>query len=141
MELISKIHLDWKRRVARDLAPFGVSPKQVFLLRKLHESGGLPPSEIAVLLHADRPSATSMIDTLERAGWVSRRRHAGDRRQVVVELTPAGLDKLRSVPERLWRSGKTALDPEACLSEEERHQLTTFLTRMHAAIVAADQKG
>ena len=32
-------------------------------------------SDIAVLIHGDRPSATSLIDTLEREGWVLRRRN------------------------------------------------------------------
>lgn len=68
LELISEIHLDWKRQVARDLAPYGIGPKQIFLLRKLKETGGLAPSVIATLLHADRPSVTSMLGTLERAG-------------------------------------------------------------------------
>lgn len=130
LELISTLHLDWKRQLARDLAPHGVSPKQIFLLRKLDESGGLAPSEIATLLHADRPSATSMLGTLERAGWVERARDPENRKRVRVALTRAGRAKLASVPEELWRSGRTRFDPEACLDPAEREQLVRLLTRM-----------
>ncbi len=135
LELVSRIHLEWKRQVARALAPHGVSPKQIFLLRKLRESGGLGPSEIAVLLHADRPSVTSMLDTLEREGWITRRRDPANRKRVVVELGAAGRAKLASVPERLWRSGKTEVDPEACLTAGEREQLVGLLRRVHLHIL------
>lgn len=131
LELVSMIHLDWKRRVARDLAPHGVNPKQIFLLRKLKESGGLLPSEIATLLHADRPSVTSMLGTLEREGWITRRQDPANRKRIIVELSASGREKLASVPERLWRSGKTRLDPEGCLDAEERTELGRLLEKLH----------
>ncbi len=136
LELASGIHLDWKRLVTRDLAPYGITPKQIFLLRKLAASSGLAPSEIAVLLHGDRPSATSMLGTLERAGWVTRRRDAENRKRVVVEITPAGRRKLASVPEHLWRSGKTTFDPEAILAPGERAELVRLLAEVHRGIAA-----
>src|SRR5512145_1162898 len=135
LALISRIHLDWTRWVARGLAPHGVSPKQIFLLRKLKEAGGLTPSDVAVLLHGDRPSATSMLDTLERLDWVTRRRDPANGRRVRVELSAAGRAKLDSVPERLWRSGQTGFDPEACLTQEERTELTRLLAKIHQGFV------
>jgi len=134
LELISRIHLDWTRWVARGLAPHGVSPKQIFLLRKLKEAGGLTPSEVAVLLHGDRPSATSMLDTLERLGWVTRRRDPANGKRVLVQLSEAGRVKLGSVPERLWRSGKTGFDPEACLTQEEQAELARLLGKIHQGL-------
>jgi DNA-binding MarR family transcriptional regulator len=137
MELISMIHLDWKRRVARDLAPHGIAPKQIFVLRKLVERGGLNPSDIAVLIHGDRPSATSMIDTLERQGWVARSPDPANRKHVIVAITAAGRDKLASVPPRLWRTGKTRLDPEAALIATERAALVRLLGKLHRYLAEA----
>ncbi len=134
MELISRAHLAWKRRVARDLLPFGVNPKQIYVLRKLAESGPLTPSRIADLLFADRPTATSMLSTLEGAGWITRRPDPENRRQVLVEITPQGGAKLASVPEHLWRTGKTTLDPCAALSAAERTELTRLLEKLNAWI-------
>lgn len=131
MELISRAHLAWKRRVAKDLAPYGLNPKQIFVLRKLQETGGLAPSEIAELTFADRPTATSMIGTLERAGLVKRRRDPENGRRVIVELSSPGRAKLESVPQSLWRSGRTSFDPEACLSREERQELTRLLEKLN----------
>jgi DNA-binding MarR family transcriptional regulator len=141
LELVSKIHLDWKRHVARGLAPHGVNPKQVFVLRKLAESDGLMPSDIAVLIHGDRPSVTSMLDTLEREGWIARHRDPSNRKRVIVSLTAAGRSKLASVPQRLWRSGKMPFDPEACLNTAERAQLVRLLERLHQSIVAESAEG
>jgi len=128
------IHLDWKRRVARDLAPYGIGPKQIFLLRKLDQAGGLNPSEIATLLHGDRPSTTSMLATLEREGWITRQRDPGNAKRVIVALSPAGREKLRSVPAELWRTGHTRLDPEASLDPGERVELARLLSKLHQAI-------
>lgn len=138
MELISRAHLTWKRRVTRDLAPHGLNPKQIFVLRKLQESGGLAPSEIAELTFADRPSATSMINTLERANYVRRQRDPDNARWVRVELTPTGRRKLESVPLQLWRSGRTIFDPEACFSPEERQELVRLLDKLNRWLQQAE---
>lgn len=131
MELISRAHLTWKRKVARDLAPHGLNPKQIFVLRKLKEADGLAPSEIADLTFADRPTATSMIGTLERAGLVQRRRDPDNAKWVLVELTEEGRTKLASVPQTLWRSGKTAFDPEGCFTPEERKELIRLMEKLN----------
>lgn len=130
LPLISRIHLTWKRRMTRDLAPFGVNPKQVHLLRRLAESGGMAPSGIAELFFADRPTVTSMLATLTKAGWIRRRPDPADGRRSRVELTPAGLRKLASVPERLWRTGSLEPDPEAVLEPAEREELGRLLDKL-----------
>ncbi len=132
MELVSHAHLAWKRRVARDLLPHGVNPKQIYLLRKLRETGSLAPSRIADLVFADRPTVTSMLDTLERAGWIERRRDPEDGKRVLVDITDAGRRKLASVPEHLWRSGRTRFDPEAGLTARERETLVRLLEKLNA---------
>jgi DNA-binding MarR family transcriptional regulator len=134
MELISRAHLQWKRRIARDLLPHGINPKQIHLLRKLAESGSLAPSEIAELVFADRPTTTSLLGTLERVGWITRRRDPSNRRRVIVEITAAGRKKLASVPQHLWRTGKMAIDPEAGLSTAERSELRRLLEKLNARI-------
>src|SRR5262245_35489281 len=115
MEQIARAHLSWKRHVARNLAPHGITPKQIYLLRQLQRRT-LTPSEIATMLYADRPTATSMLGTLERAGWITRRRDPDNGKRVLVDIAPAGVAKLQAVPERLWRSGRTRFDPEAVLT-------------------------
>ena len=140
LELVSRVHLRWKRRVARDLAPYGVTQKQVFVLRKLVEAGSLAPSEVAELVFADRPTTTSMLATMERAGWITRRRDPENGKRVIVEITAAGRKKLASVPARLWRTGKTTVDPEAGLSAAERAEAIRLLEKLNAWLGQAEDR-
>ena len=134
MELVSRAHLQWKRRIARDLVPYGINPKQIFLLRKLVEAGSLAPSEVADLVYADRPTATSLLGTMERAGWITRRRDPTNGKRVIVEITAVGRRKVASVPLRLWRTGKTTFDPAAALSAAERAEAIRLLEKLNAWI-------
>ena len=135
MELVSRAHLQWKRQIARNLLPWGLNPKQIYVLRKLSESErGLSPSHIADLLFSDRPTATSMINTLERSGWVTRTPDPENGKRVLVQITGSGRRKLRSVPEHLWRTGKTEFDPESALTAAERAELIRLLEKLNAAL-------
>ena len=140
LELVSRAHLRWKRSIARNLLPYGVNSKQLFLLRKLKESGGLAPSEIAELLFSDRPTVTSMLRTLENAGWISRRRDPTNGKRVIVEITATGEEKLHSIPLHLWRTGKMAPDPEASLSPSERSTLVRLLEKLNQALDCSEHR-
>jgi len=137
IDRIGRIHLSWKRYVVQNLAPHGISPKQIFLLRELRRRRSLTPSEIAEMFYADRPTTTSMLTTIERAGWITRRRDPDNGKRVLVEISAAGVAKLESVPERLWRSGRMDLDPEAVLTAAERTTLIRLLDKLDAALEEA----
>lgn len=137
VDRIGRIHLTWKRHVTHNLAPHGITPKQIFLLRELRSRRSITPSEIAEMFYADRPTTTSMLATLERAGWITRRRDPDNGKRVLVELAPAGLAKLESVPERLWRSGRTRLEPETLLTAAERTTLIRLLDKLDEALKEA----
>jgi DNA-binding MarR family transcriptional regulator len=127
---VSRLHLGWKRYVQRRLVPFGVTPKQFHVLRKLKESGHLLPSDVARMIHADRPTVSSMIRTMERAGWVQAESDSEDLRRRRLVLRPAGQRLLERIPSDRWRSGAMPVDPEACLNERERMQMYELLGRM-----------
>jgi DNA-binding MarR family transcriptional regulator len=127
---VSRLHLDWKRYVQRRLQPYGVTPKQLYVLRQLAERGPLLPSDVARMVHADRPSVSSMCRTMERAGWIATEPSAEDGRKRHLVLRGAGRELLRRIPADRWRSGETPIDPEACLTDLERRQLHGLLGRM-----------
>jgi DNA-binding MarR family transcriptional regulator len=68
----------------------GVGVTEVSALGEIRQDGPLTPSELARRLGLTSPSVTSLLDRLETAGLVVRRRHPADRRSVLVELTEAG---------------------------------------------------
>jgi DNA-binding MarR family transcriptional regulator len=67
----------------------GLNPADLRCLDWLTE-GPLSATRIAEATGLSAAATTSMIDRLERKGFVRRRKHATDRRQVLVEMTTEG---------------------------------------------------
>jgi len=84
---------------------YGLSPTAVNALAIIEGEGGpLPAGEISARLIVTTGSMTSLLDTLERKGLIVRSPDAGDRRRVLVDITPAAqevLDKLLPVAQQI----------------------------------------
>ena len=80
MTLIARIHLTWKRHLQRALVGEDVTLKQYHLLVQLDERGYLRPAQVAEELFSDRPTASVMLRTMEKRGWISRTRDPDDGR-------------------------------------------------------------
>ncbi|MDG4821687.1 MarR family transcriptional regulator [Asanoa sp. WMMD1127] len=65
----------------------GVNPTDMQCLQLL-QRGPMPAGELARLAGLTTASTTALLDRLERAGYVTRTRDAGDRRRVIVALDP-----------------------------------------------------
>src|SRR6516225_10987642 len=72
------------------LADYSLTPSQLFLLRQLWFEDGLPLRDLGVRAQLDATSTTWLVNQLEQAGLVERRRNDTDRRIVRVWLTEAG---------------------------------------------------
>ena len=70
------------------------------------------------------PTATRLVDGLERAGLVERRRSDTDRRTVLVSLTDAGRERLRRKQAQIARRRRTIYER---LEPEERRQSERLL--------------
>lgn len=84
------------------------------LLNELSDSP-LPFSSLADRLHCGRSNITSMVDRLERDGWVKREADPTDRRMSVAVITPEGraaLDQALSVVTDREASIAASLGPE-----------------------------
>ncbi len=79
---------------AKALAGSSLTPSQLFLLRQLWFEDGLPLRDLAVRTQLDATSTTWLVDQLEQAGLVERKRTDTDRRIVRVWLTEAGRQSL-----------------------------------------------
>ena len=97
---------------AAALAGGPVTPSQLFFLRQLwrDDGDGLPLSELRLRAQLDATSATWLIDQLEKAGLIERRRNDPDRRVVRVWLTPASRDLRDELSPRIvrWEASLTA---------------------------------
>jgi len=92
--------------------------------------GPLEPRQLAVASSASRASVSSALNTLERNGFVARRRDEADRRFVKVELTEKGMARLA---EAYGAANRREQELVAALSSDERRTLAELLGRILAA--------
>src|SRR5512138_3492487 len=77
--------------IADLVQPFDLTPSSGLVLGILADLGEtLPPNKIAERLIISRASVTSLLDSLERRGYIRRVPHSSDRRMLLIELTDAG---------------------------------------------------
>lgn len=120
-----------RHQVTELLKPFGISPTGYNVLRILRGAGtaGLPCSEVAARLVSHDPDVTRLADRLADAGLLTRDRKPGDRRVVVLRITPAGLELLTSLDaetvalarRQLSHLGGAGLESLIRLLEQARH--------------------
>src|SRR5262245_28946382 len=79
----------------------------------------LTPAELAERTGVTRATITGLVDTLERAGLVTRTPHPEDRRMMSVELTKRGEQLLARIMPEHFRKMAWLMGP---LSEEERKE-------------------
>jgi len=92
-------------------------------VRFLADEGPVAAGRIAEAMGITSGAVTGLVDRLERAGWVERARHEGDRRQVVVQLAAArraAIDENRAqrdelLAEALGDLGDAAVEQAAAL--------------------------
>jgi DNA-binding MarR family transcriptional regulator len=118
----------------RALEPLGLTVKHFGVLTFIRheaesdrEGGSLSQQAIGERLRIDRTTMVSLIDDLERAGYVKRERNTDDRRAYVITLTAAG--------RRAQARAEEAVDAHALqffgqLSEAERQELHRLLARL-----------
>ena len=119
----------------RALSGYQLSPAARQALAVLDGAGEpLSPTEIARRLIVTTASVTSLLDTLERRGLVERRADPGDRRRLLVAITPPAQDLVRQyVPEVVALQAAVM----SGIGEEDRQHLIAVLTRISEAIGAA----
>lgn len=112
----------------------GVSQGRFTVLMLLYdktcgETATFTPALLAEQAGVTRATMTGLIDTLERAGMVTRSPDPADRRMLSVELTPAGTAFLeKMLPEHFRRISLLM----SALSEAERRTLVRLLGKIAA---------
>jgi DNA-binding MarR family transcriptional regulator len=99
----------------------GVTPTRLTALSALTRyPDGVRQGDLAELMNMSAPSMTRLVDILEEAGWIERRRDPHDQRCLLLVLSPVGHKTL----ETLREESATVLSEElADLSADERAAL------------------
>ena len=122
--LLKRLGMDAKEQSFAEYAELGLHPYHHAILAVLDEGSRETQGSIADALGYDRGQLVGLLDELEEAGLVVRRRDPADRRRHVVEMTAAGrrvLERLRKLSARLEDEFLSSLGPR------ERQQLHVLL--------------
>jgi DNA-binding MarR family transcriptional regulator len=117
---------------AEELRAVGLSPSAFNVLMALLNTPGhtLEPCQLAERLLVTRPSMTGLLDTLQAKRLIVRRRHEGDGRRILVELTGAAHELLRShFPVHYAEQNRLF----AGFTQDELEQLVMLLRRIPGA--------
>ena len=121
------------RVTAATIAEHSVTMTQYFLLRQLWETDGQTQRALARQLDVPEPALATLLDALQTAGLVERRRSTSDRRRTHVYITEAG----RALREPLLATGQSVLEAmlEGC-SPKSVDGLRTTLKKIKSNLEA-----
>jgi DNA-binding MarR family transcriptional regulator len=122
------------RSEADFLAEHGLNQARMIILVLLENaaSGSMRSSELADRANVSRATMTGLLDTLEKAGLLTRAPDHHDRRASNVKITARGQNLLRKVQPLQTRWAQNILSP---LSREERDELVRLLQKAQQAFL------
>jgi DNA-binding MarR family transcriptional regulator len=128
-----------QRQIAQVVESTGVTIQQYNVLRILRGAGdtGLPTLAIRDRMIEEAAGITRLLDKLETAGFVMRERSTPDRRQVLCQITPSGLDLLAKLDAPVDAVNDAVV---SALDDGEKAALVTLLGAVRAACAKPDER-
>jgi DNA-binding MarR family transcriptional regulator len=118
----------------------GLTLAQYYLLHPLEHGGPVALSQLAECAGIAAPTATRLVDGLERAGVVRRERSRRDRRSVLVSLTDAGRERLAAKHRQLAERRQVLYDSLEPEERESSERLLRHLARIIDQLGARGQQ-
>jgi DNA-binding MarR family transcriptional regulator len=127
--LLSQLGYHSSRRWKARLAPLGLDPRHVMLLRRLAGAEGRSQQALGEALQIPPSRMVALVDALEQRGVLKRRPSPNDRRVRTLHLTQSGRRLLGRIMEISLEH-----EQQLCsgLQPAEREQLITLLNRVAA---------
>jgi DNA-binding MarR family transcriptional regulator len=131
LEALVRAQANLTRRLAADLERIGVSATGFTMLVLLTSAGGrLELRTMRRRLGASKATATEVLDTLEKRGFVVRSRLESDRRAVAVSLSQAGYNL---VTHAFPAHAERVREAFGVLDEIEKRQLADLCRKLDRA--------
>ena len=124
-----------RRRSEVALAPTGLRPRHVVTLTILREGGAMTQGALGEALRLDPTNLVGLLNELEEASLLERRRDPLDRRRHIVELSETGRAAIARAERELASVQDEVL---AHLDEDERATLHSLLLRATEGRIACD---
>src|SRR5260370_34127840 len=85
--LIAQLARGTRRRIEQAVAPLGLRPRELLALQHLQERGQSSQQALAELVDVDATNLVAILNSLEDAGLIDRRRDRADRRRAIIALS------------------------------------------------------
>lgn len=113
----------------------GLTAPQLLVLQAIRNLGAVAISRLSSEVSLSQATVTTIIDRLERRGYVSRQRSEQDKRVVHALLTAAGNEALDNAPTPLQEAFSVRFEQ---LQDWEQSQILAALQRVAAMMDAGD---
>ena len=87
-----------------------ISVTQCYALEALVNSGPRTLNELAAQLYLDKSTASRVVTTLERKGYITRQTHPQDRRAILIDVTASGRKLCGTIQAELIDETRKLLD-------------------------------
>jgi DNA-binding MarR family transcriptional regulator len=131
--LISQLARGMRRRIEQAVEPLGLRPRELHALQHLRERGPSAQQTLVELLGIDATNLVAILNRLEDAGLIDRRRDRADRRRAIIALSTPGARLLANLDRALCEIDD---DTFATLTSAERDTLNTLLAQAVEHIAA-----
>ena len=122
----------YSRRLGKES---GLTTPQLIVLKAVGASNGITVTDLSRVVSLSQATVTSILNRLQNAKLVSRKRSKQDRRRVHIELTKLGRAKLAKAPQPLQEEFTRQFSK---LPEWEQHLLVSSLGRVAEMMHADD---
>lgn len=123
------------RELERQLAPTGIAPAYMPVLFALADGSQLTQKELARRAAVEQPTMAMTLKRMERDGMIDRRADPGDKRSMLIALTPLALGKVETVERVVSAINALALEQ---LTPDERAAYLGLLRKVIGVLEAQD---
>ncbi len=127
-QLLARVCRMSGHRIRAQMESIGLHRGQGFLLFHLLQEDGIPQCDLARAMRISPASVTTMLQRMERDGWIKRVRDRKDQRVVRVSVSEKGR-ALQSDAHRIFREIEAEI--HSFYTEEEQRTLKNLLLRLH----------
>jgi len=118
------------KKLAKDS---GLTTSKLLVLQTIDEQGEVTIGKIAEAVNLTQATITTIIDSLQNAGYVQRERSTSDKRKVFVTLTEDGRETLVAAPTALHQRFSEGFEE---LEDWEQMQIAAVLKRLSTILGA-----
>ncbi|GAA3637464.1 MarR family winged helix-turn-helix transcriptional regulator [Microlunatus ginsengisoli] len=114
----------------------GLTPHQARIVGYIeaNEDRGIIQRDVAEITGTRPASVSSLLQGLERDGWLERRTDPSDSRRKTLHVTDKARALVKGFEQRTWGAIESRID---CFTDEERRTLIALLSRLDRHLAAS----